>query len=320
MQHLLLALLLVLAPIAGASVVDRVAAVVEDEVIALSQVYELGEDYIAQRCQNHGARCHYNMELEVLDALIKRVLIRQELERLGLRVSGREIDQAINQVVAENGLADRQELRAALKDQGISWDAFRDDLGEQMRLQRFQGGVLAPRVTVRQDEIEDAYKRTARDSRQEEIALDAIGILIPDESTPEEVADAVAGAAALVGQLNSEELSWQEAVGQHDSAGLAQVVAGQRYIQGALHASVDAVAFQAEVGVVQPPIKVGNVLFIVKVTDKGMGEARVVPLEEVEDQLRNALFQEKVGEAEEEWYQRARRLAAVEILIPEPED
>lgn len=318
MRALLIAGLL-WAPTASAGVVDRVAAVVEDEVIALSQVYELGADYIAQRCQNHGPRCEYNMELEVLDALIKRVLIRQELEQLGMRVSGREIDQAINQVVAENGMADRQELRAALTSEGVSWDAFRDDLAEQMRLQRFQGGVLAPRVTVRDDEIEDAYKRTARSSRLEEVSLSALGIVLPEESTAEQMAEAVAQAGAIVGQINTGELSFEEAVGQYDSAGLSTVVGGQRYPQGALHSSVDSVAFKAELGVVQPPIKVGNVLFIIRVDEKGLGEARVVPLEEVEDQLRNALFQEKVTEAEEEWYQRARRLASVEIMLPEPE-
>jgi peptidyl-prolyl cis-trans isomerase SurA len=311
--------LVLLSSVASAGVVDRIAAVVEDEVISLSQVYDLGSDYIKQRCATGGPRCNHEMELEVLDALIKRVLIREELSRLGMRVTGKEIDQAINRMVAENGMNDRQELREALAREGVEWDAFREDLTESMRMQSFQGAVLSQRVVVREDELRDAYQRTARDSREEEISLDAMGILIPADADEEAAAAVVAATDAVIAALNAGEMTWEAAVAQHDSAGLSDIVGGRRYGPGELNQAVDTVAFAAEVGPVQPPIRVGNVLFVVRVTDKGLGEARVVPYEEVEAQLRNALFQAKIADAEEEWYQRARRLAAVEILLKGPE-
>ena len=41
---------LLLALTAQAGVVDKIAAIVDDEVIALSEVYELGGDFITENC------------------------------------------------------------------------------------------------------------------------------------------------------------------------------------------------------------------------------------------------------------------------------
>src|SRR5687768_1902338 len=96
---------------ARAAVVDRVAAVVEDQVIMLSQVYELGAEFIAEKCGAPSGPCVDEAELEVLDALIKRALVREELERLDMQVTGTDVDQAIDRILEQYGLEDRQTLR-----------------------------------------------------------------------------------------------------------------------------------------------------------------------------------------------------------------
>lgn len=305
---------------AWAGVTDRVAAVVEDEVITLSEIYDLGRDYIDQRCPTRVDSCVTEMELEVLDALIKRVLIKDELDRIQLRVTGVEVDQAIDQIVRENGMVGRQDLRKQLELEGVSWDVFRNDLTEQLRLQRFQQGVLMPRVVVRQDELLDAYQRTARKQQQLEVALDAMGMIIDASADEEGQAAAIATAADVVAQVNDGTLSWDDAVAAHDSAGLSTIVGGRSYTRGELTGAVDDAAFDGEVGVVQGPIQVGSVLFLIRVNERKMGVSGVRPFEEIEEQLRAALFQEKLVGAEEEWYQRARRIRSVEILLGQDRD
>ncbi|NCG20955.1 MAG: hypothetical protein GWP91_18250 [Rhodobacterales bacterium] len=303
---------------AQATTVDRVAASVDGEVIALSEIYDLGTDYIDQRCKMATATCVHEMELEVLDALVKRVLIRSELEDIGMRVGADEIDQAIDQVIRENGLADRQELRRQLTEEGIAWDAFRGDMADRMRMQRFQQGVLAPRVVVSQDEVTDAYQRTARANRPLEVTLDALGMLIPADAD-EEAALAVADKArGIVQAVNAGELEWDVAVEENDEAMLAMVVGGKTYGRGELTADVDKAAFEVDVGTVADPVRVGNVLFVVRVNKRELGESQVVPFDDVKDQLHGQIFQEKIDQVENEWYQRARRLASVEIMLLAP--
>lgn len=303
-----------LASPARATVVDRVAAVVDEEVIALSEVYELGGSYIYERCQGDEG-CIREMELEVLDALVRRSLIRGELIRLQMQVTGEEIDQAIDRIVAESALEDREALRSQLEAEGTRWDVFREEIAERLRTQRFQQRVVAPRVIIQEDEIRDLYQRTVRKGSALEAKLSALGIIVPPDADPDTAATIIAETEKLVAAVNAGQIPWEEAVAQYDQAGLAQIVGGRTYRQGQLTGPIDELAFAAEPGIVQAPVRVGNVLFIVRVDERGMGSGAVPTLDEMREQLRDQLFQEKVVDAEEEWYQRARRQATVDILL-----
>ena len=60
--------------------VDRIAALVNDEVISLSEVYDFGGDAIEQACGSFGgSECRLREERSGLDELVRRTLIRQEL-------------------------------------------------------------------------------------------------------------------------------------------------------------------------------------------------------------------------------------------------
>lgn len=313
------ALALLLLPLLGvtiahASVVDRIAATVDDDPIALSEVYELGGDFIVARCKGEPA-CTREMELEVLDALVKRALIRKELDRLQLRVTGEEIDQAIERITRDSGFDDRQALRAQLEAEGTRWDTFREEIADRLRTQRFQQRVVGPRVVIHDDEIKDRYQRTVRKGQAPEAQLSAMGILIPEGADPELQARMVRETEKLVAAINAGEEDWDAAVAAYDGAGLADIVGGRTYRQGQLTGALDALAFEAEVGVVNAPVRVGNVLFIIRVDERGMGASAVKTFEEMREQLKNEIFQEKIVQVEEEWYQRTRRQSVVDILL-----
>ena len=107
---LLLALLgpvaLVSSTPAQAEVVDRVAAVVNKEVITLSEVYDYGGDFIEQQVlgapRNDPRR--RSLELEVLDFLIQRALVNQEVRALGMDVTRDELERALEDTARANGI------------------------------------------------------------------------------------------------------------------------------------------------------------------------------------------------------------------------
>ena len=73
---------------------------------------------------------------------------------------------------------------------------------------------------------------------------------------------------------------------------------GREFAEAELTGPLDAAVFAAEVGVVQPPLELNEVLFILKVESRSE-RAEVIPFEEAETQIRNQLFKEKLVEAEE---------------------
>jgi peptidyl-prolyl cis-trans isomerase SurA len=309
---------------AGARVVDRIAAVVNDEVIALSEVYELGGDFLAQQCPSGESgvdpACVAAAELEVLDALIRRNMIRQELARLELDVTTADVDQAIDRTVKQYQLADRQALKTEVEASGKRWDQYRDELMEFLRTQAFQARILAPRVTVSEDELRDLYQRTSRQVTTPAVRLSGLGIAVAQEATDEQRQAVLAQAAAVVEELNAGELPWDEAVTKYD-VGVTGMFADTLFEPASLVEPISAAVFAAGVQADQvlPPIPVTSpsgdtVLFLIRV-DEQTTRSEVAPFDELKAQLQDQLFSEKLQEAEEEWYQRARREAAIDVKI-----
>lgn len=307
-----------LAVASAGPVVDRVAAVINDDVIALSEIYDIGRSFIEERCPDSADPCVTEAELEVLDALIRRSLVRQELARLKLEVTAQDVDQAIDRTARQYGLPDRAALKTEIEATGKRWDQYREELFEYLRTQNFQGHVLAPRITITDDEVRDLYQRTARKVSKPVVRLSGFGIGIPPESTPEAAATLRAKADEVVGQLNRGELPWDEAVKLYDGGG-RDLFTGRLFEPGMLVEPLEGVIFNAPVGEVQPPVPVlwsggVTVLFILRVDEKSE-RSEVAPLEQIEEELKNQLFQQKLLDAEEEWYQRARREAAIDVKL-----
>ncbi|MCA9493366.1 MAG: SurA N-terminal domain-containing protein, partial [Myxococcales bacterium] len=131
----------------GPAIVDRVAASVNEDVVLLSEIYEIGADFVPQRCPSMEDACVREAEIEVLDALIERSLIQQELVKLGMAITASDVDQAIDRTVQQYQLPDRQALRDEVERSGKRWDDYRDEMEEYIREQTFKGRVLAPRVS-----------------------------------------------------------------------------------------------------------------------------------------------------------------------------
>lgn len=303
--------------LAFSATLDRIAAVVDNEVITLSEVYDLGEPFVAQACPGKLESCVLAAENEVLDALIRRALIRQELTDLGLQVTASDVDSAIDRTVREFQLADRAELRSEVERSGKRWDTYREELFEFLRTQNFQGRVLAPRVSITDDELRDVYQRQARREVKQEVVLQALGIIVPSDADDVEVGEMVAQTQALVAAINTGTLAWADAVRDYDAADLVSAFGGKPFKQGELVEALDAAVFAPEAvpGQAIGPVPVGQVLAVLRIDDRRVAEGDVLPFDDVKEELRNQLFQEKLTDAEEEWYQRARREAAVDVKL-----
>jgi peptidyl-prolyl cis-trans isomerase SurA len=306
----------------GGVLVDRLAATVNDEPISYSEIYDLGAPFIADRCPEAEAKCVRRAELEVLDALIQRALVQEELRRLDLVVTGTDVDQAIDRVVAEYSMEDRQALRAEVERQGLRWDTYREQISEQLATQRFQGRVIAPRVTVTEDEIVEAYNHTVGPRTAVEVEAKALGIPIPADAAPNAMGDMALAATKVVDALNKDQLTWDQAIADYDGAKIAPIFAGKVWRQGEMLGPLDAVAFDeaTAVGEAKGPLKVNNLFVVLEVVRREVGasSAPAETIDQVRPKLQNEIFAKKLEVAEEEWYQIARRQATVVIALEDP--
>ena len=304
---------------ADAGVVDRVAAVVNDDVIVLSEVYDLGADYIDQKTAAGGGTpaARRLAELEVVESLVQRRLISQEITRLGLDVTDLEMDRTVDDIASRNGM-DRDTLRAEVEKTGLPWAEYKTELRENLRQMKFNEAVIRPRIAVDEDELLDAYKRLVNSADRPMVAeLGAIFLSVPADAT-EAQRDAVRETArATKARIDG---------GEDFAAVAAEVDQGPygaqggkmgSYKKGELVGTLDEVAFSLETGQTSTPIDTPQGVFLLyafSVAQEGAAE-----FADVRDKLFDQVYSERIESEVDQWYNGARRQAAVLIKLESPD-
>lgn len=166
---------------------DYIVAVVNQEPITYTEV-----DKRVSRIQESsapGTRLPAFDELrrQVLDALIDEKVQVSYARVVGMNVSDAELDQAIENIAAQNQLT-LNELRQRMAADGLDYDRYRGSLREQILLQRLREREVTARIRLSEDEV-TAFLATDP-AAQTETALNLAHILIavPERATQVQLA------------------------------------------------------------------------------------------------------------------------------------
>jgi peptidyl-prolyl cis-trans isomerase SurA len=309
-----------IAAMASAATVDRLAAVVDDHPIALSEIYDLGGPFVDQRCgaATDGGRCRRQAELEVLDALIQRALMNGELTRLGLDVKSEEIERSIERVAAQYGLPDAKALRAEVEKSGTTWEDYKVQLGDQLREMKFQEQVIRPRVSITEAEVRALYSTlVGQTGAATEREIEAFAVSVPAETTAEGRAALARHLSEVIAEINAGRTDWLTTVKARDMGPYAARDGKMgTFKAGELQPALEAAVSTLQPGQVGQPVDLGAVLVVPKLVSQRSDA--VEPFEKVEPQLRQKVYEQKGDDEVAQWYQQARRRAAVQILLELP--
>lgn len=317
LRAVLLAALLSLSG-AEAAVVDRVAAVVNDEVVTLSQIYDLGGPFIEERVTSTGGDpfARRAAELEVLDQIILRKLIAQETRKLGLDVSEDEVAQGLERLAAQNGLTVDQ-LRQEIERQGLVWVDYRTEFKENLRQQKFTVNVIYPRIKVDEDELRDAWRRMVA-AQNLPVVMDVGAIFLAwplgaDDAAKQAVRDRAAAAVARVRAGEAFSVVAREVdEGPYGANGGKMGTFGQGELLPVLDDPLSTLAD----GGVSDPIDLPQGVFVLTVFGRRTADAR--PFEEVRDQVFDQVYSARVDDEIFQWYQQQRRKSAISVKLESP--
>ena len=308
---------LLLAAPAAAVEVDRIAAVVNDEVITLSELYDLGGDDIEQAVASGRAGARRELELEVLDALIMRRLVTQEIVRLNLDVTELELERALEDVSKRAGVK-REDLRQAVESNGLPWNIYLNEMKDNQRQMKFSQAVLQPRISVNEEELLGAYKRAvAANKTPSARELGAIFFAVPAGASPEQV-DAIMGRArAATARVNEGGEAFSAVSAELDEAsfgkegGLMGV-----FGVGEVHPAMEAALVGLPERRATDPVQTSAGIFVLTVL--GL-QATVMPsFDDMREDLMNELYSTRIEEEGQLWYRSQRRQAAIDIKLEVP--
>ena len=185
---LLAGLLLLISP-ARAENFDSIAAVVNNEAITCSQVEQDAKTMLAQLRQSGSTFLPAISKLgqRSLDGHIVRTLEQQEARKAGLQVSDEELDNAIKQIASSNGLLPDQ-LKQALKQQGMDYDEYRNNLREKILGNKLVNIEVRSKIQVSEEAIREYYRKYLKNPKpRRQVQLAQVFISLPAEPTPEQL-------------------------------------------------------------------------------------------------------------------------------------
>lgn len=161
--------------------VDRVVAVVGDEVITLVQLRSAMERVIQQlRAQNIERPPNNVLAEQVLERMINERAQLQRAREIGIRVEETTMSRAIGRV-AENNRLTEAELREALEREGISWRSFREGLRNEILISRLRESEVDSKVVVTEAEVDNFLANNPDAFTGNEVLVAHILIRVPEE-------------------------------------------------------------------------------------------------------------------------------------------
>lgn len=159
MRSFVVALLLALP--AAAVTVDRIAAVVDGQVLTVSEITQMVELRFFPRL----GESEEDYRREVLDGLIAQALRYRDVERFGAQDISRDTIEA-RLVEIQRRFASQEDFDAALARTELTLDEVRALVKRQLQVEAYIQERFAPLVFVTNEEIDDYYRGPWREQRR----------------------------------------------------------------------------------------------------------------------------------------------------------
>jgi len=309
------AFLLAAVPLARASrVIDKVAAVVNDEIILETEVEQMAAtQYRGPDPETPDGKKQWDeIKHKALDAMIDSKLVQQQASELKLSVTPEEVDRAVEQVKTQNKLDDAT-FRSALEQQGFTMEGYRKTLKKQILELKVINTAVRSRVTVSDDEVKTYYHQNEKlmaGDRQSH--LRQILIAVPDKASDADAATKQRVATKVV-ELARNGTSFTELAKQYsDDDGTKASGGDLGWVgKGVLVDALDDAMQAMEPNDVRGPIRTDRGWVILQMVERKSGDLK--PYEEIKEQLRKQLYDQQVEKAQQSWLRELRKKAHVDV-------
>lgn len=241
---------------ASAEVIDRIVALVNEEIITEYELEQAALSFLIQQGANprvlqNPAQRQQVMQ-QTLDDLINRILVEEEAERLGIGVADQEIDMWVTETRTQQGLSEEQ-FRQTIRQYGIEFDEYRQIIADnllRMRLMQARSRGAA----VSESEVDAIYRRRFG-SQTVERTVEVRHILLVPEPGPEGLAATMELAVDLREQIleGADFATLADEFSQGPGAGDGGRLG--RFRRGQLEASFEEVVFAMPVGELSEPVQ-----------------------------------------------------------------
>ncbi|MDR2368378.1 MAG: SurA N-terminal domain-containing protein [Deltaproteobacteria bacterium] len=251
-------------PALAATSVDRIVALVNNDIITLSELK--AQLNLVKKNQRGALPPGPTLERQVLDSMIELELLNQEARRMGIMVSEQEVDGVIAKIQSDNNINEAQ-FKGSLKQSNISYADYRANLKNEILKEKVLYRNIVQRVVVTDAEVE---KFLAGEGPKDvglyiggSVASDKVRFLFLP-SSPNKSREVVERAMTIKREIDAG-LSFAEAARQYSKGPGANAGGDTGTTIGELAEQLKAVALSMAPGQTSEPLDGGQVVLLLHV-------------------------------------------------------
>ena len=275
-----LLLLLLAAPFASAQrvLLDKIIAIVDDDVVLKSELDERIVE-ITAAAQRNGQPLPDDLEQfesDIMEALIVENIQMQLANRVSIRYDDDTINRVLGNMASNNNLTFDQYVDA-LEENGVYLQT-REQVRKQMTMQELQRGMVNRRIKITEQEIDNFLNsEMGRELMAADYFVDDLLIPFSAADTPEIKAEKQRLAADLISRIDDDFplAAARAAARQNTAIEIGGAELGWRKAKQLPSLFADIVV-EMEIGQVEGPIEAGNGLHIIQLVDMQGGTKQFV--------------------------------------------
>jgi peptidyl-prolyl cis-trans isomerase SurA len=285
-------------------VVNRIVATVDGEPIT--------EHELRRYAQERGGTANVP-ESVLLDALITDRLLETEIKAQGISAKDEEIARYLEEIQARNNM-DAERFEKAIADQGFTLEQYRAKVKSEIEKVALVNREIRARVNVTKEDVQRHYEAHKDEyGIKDRVRVSGILFGVSPAASDEEI-DRERQKAEEVRDLARKGKDFGALARQFsDGPGSDKEGDYGTFARGEMESELDAAAFSLDEGKVSDPIRTSAGFHVIRVEERISAGHR--PVEEVEDEIRETLYNGALEDRFQNWLQRdLRERHHVEIL------
>jgi parvulin-like peptidyl-prolyl isomerase len=298
------------------AVVDRVVAVVNQEIITLSEVEKWIDplkDEIVTKDRLERREQVREICRKVLEKLIEEKLIDQEVKKSGVKVPSKEIEATLEEVKRRNA-ATQEDLEKALAADGLTLEAYKKQIEKGLQRQKLINWSVKVETKTGEKELRDFYQKNLDRYRTNETYRPShILFVIPKGATPEEIREIRKKCQTVLekikggGDFGEMALLYSEDASNKDRGDLGY------FKKGELLPAFQREALRLKIGEVSEIVRTDFGFHIIKLLDrKGMDP---LPFEEVKEKVMADYYESEMEKALKQYLGTLKEKSVIEIRL-----
>jgi peptidyl-prolyl cis-trans isomerase SurA len=301
---------------ASARVVEKIAALVGNDIILQSEVEDRAAPLLAEIASianpaERDVRAD-TIRHEVLERLVEDQLLAQQATELKLTVGSDEIDRAIQQIKHDYGLSDAQ-LKDELRKQGLTMAAYRMNTKREILKYRVLNIAVGSKINVGDSEVQSYYDRHMK-SANVQVRASHIFIAIPEDADNATVLEREKLAKSLLARAQKGEDFAKLAREYSEDSGTRAEGGDLGFIgRDILPKPLEELLFSMHVGDIRGPVRADRGFHVIKLVDKRTKDAK--PFAEVQDDIRVRLRQREMERQTKIYLGELRKKTLVDLRL-----